>query len=56
MEKIDPFICTHVVYAFAILDPETLTIRPGDISVDIKKNGYVIFYKGYMKVLYVITH
>ena len=36
---INPFLCTHVVYAFAILDPDTLEIIPGDNDIDVVANG-----------------
>ena len=26
-EHIDPFLCTHLIYAFAYIDNETLTIK-----------------------------
>lgn len=26
-ENIDPFLCTHIIYAFAYIDNHTLTIR-----------------------------
>ena len=33
-EDIDPTICTHVVYAFAVLDESKLLIKPSDTIVD----------------------
>ena len=33
-EDIDPSICTHVVYAFAVLDESKLLIKPSDTIVD----------------------
>ncbi len=42
VDQIDPYLCTHVVYAFAVLDPVTLTIQSGDPIVDIAENGWVI--------------
>jgi len=36
---IDPFLCTHVVYAFAVLDPDTLEITPGNPEFDVVANG-----------------
>ena len=37
-EDTDPTVCTHVVYAFAVLDPTDLTIKPQDEWADIR-NG-----------------
>lgn len=39
---IDPSLCTHINYAFAVLDPKTLTIKPHDSYTDIDngKNNY----------------
>lgn len=34
---LDPFACTHLVYAFATLDPHTFTIMPQDEEYDIVK-------------------
>ncbi|KAF5303798.1 hypothetical protein FQR65_LT08134 [Abscondita terminalis] len=39
-EDIDPNLCTHVVYGFAVLDPNTLTIKPHDSWADIDNNFY----------------
>lgn len=33
-EKIDANLCTHVVYSFAVLDPNSLTIRMHEPSLD----------------------
>ena len=33
-EDIDPSICTHVVYAFAVLDESKLLMKPSDTIVD----------------------
>ena len=38
-EDIDPSLCTHVVYAFALLDETELVIKPYDTFVD------SVFYK-----------
>ena len=60
MDRIDPFLCTHVVYAFAVLDPVTLTIQSGDPTVDVAENGYVIQYinlvRPYGGVLFYLSH
>lgn len=34
-EDIDPNLCTHITYGFAVLDPNTLTIKPHDSWADI---------------------
>nr|CAI5856018.1 unnamed protein product [Callosobruchus analis] len=36
---IDPKLCTHINYAFAVLDADTLTIKPRDPWIDIDNNG-----------------
>ena len=38
VEDIDPFVCTHIIYAFAILD-ENSTIQPLDPCNDLDENG-----------------
>ncbi|XP_061712227.1 probable chitinase 10 isoform X1 [Cydia pomonella] len=37
---IDPSLCTHVVYAFAVLDADTLVMKPHDTSLDIENKFY----------------
>uniref|UniRef100_A0AAG5DHK2 chitinase n=1 Tax=Anopheles atroparvus TaxID=41427 RepID=A0AAG5DHK2_ANOAO len=39
-EDIDPDLCTHVVYGFAVLDREGLTIKPHDSWADIDNRFY----------------
>lgn len=34
-ENIDPTLCTHIVYAYAGLDPNELKIKPFDPTADI---------------------
>lgn len=34
---LDPFACTHLVYAFATMDPHSFTIMPQDEEYDIVK-------------------
>lgn len=54
---IDPELCTHIVYGFAVLDGDQLTIKPHDSWADIDNNFYekVIAYKKYgIKVLIAI--
>ena len=34
-ESVDPDLCTHIVYGFAVLDSNTLTIKPHDTWADI---------------------
>lgn len=33
-------LCTHIIYAFAVSDPETFTIRPADEWADIENKYY----------------
>nr|QPD99037.1 putative chitinase 1 [Tityus serrulatus] len=39
-EDIDPFLCTHIIYAFAGLDSKDLIIKPGDENVDVNKGTF----------------
>lgn len=46
-EEIDSRLCTHIVYGFAVLDSEKLTIKPHDSWADIDNKFYerVVAYK-----------
>ncbi|KAK9881823.1 hypothetical protein WA026_017335 [Henosepilachna vigintioctopunctata] len=46
-DDIDPSLCTHITYGFAVLDPNNLTLKPHDSWADIDNNFYtkVIAYK-----------
>ena len=37
---INPKLCTHLIYAFAVLDGENLSIKPGDNWLDVEKGHY----------------
>lgn len=37
---IDTKLCTHIIYSFAVLDDETLTMKVGDKVIDIDKKMY----------------
>lgn len=39
-ENIDPFLCTHIIYAFAKLDEKSLTMQPADPNADIKLESF----------------
>lgn len=39
-ENLDPTLCTHGIYAYASLDPQTLTMKPFDPWIDITNNLY----------------
>lgn len=39
-KHIDPTLCTHIVYAYAALDPQTLTIRPSNPKNDMTDGFY----------------
>ncbi|XP_022243409.1 probable chitinase 10 [Limulus polyphemus] len=39
-EDIDPTLCTHINYAFAILDPSTMTLKPHDTWADLDNSFY----------------
>ncbi|KAF7994541.1 hypothetical protein HCN44_004013 [Aphidius gifuensis] len=46
-EDIDPDLCTHIIYGFAVLDSSTLTIKTHDSWADIDNKFYerVVAYK-----------
>lgn len=37
-EHLDPRLCTHIIYAFASLEPETLSLQPFDTWADIESS------------------
>lgn len=39
-EMIDTNLCTHIIYQYAVLDDETLTMKVGDKLIDIDKKMY----------------
>lgn len=39
-EDIDPELCTHVIYAFAVIDPNTYTMKMHDSWADIDNHFY----------------
>ncbi|CAH1396474.1 unnamed protein product [Nezara viridula] len=39
-DNIDPYACTHVIYAFASVDPLTSKLLPLDEEYDVVKGGY----------------
>ena len=41
-EDIDIQLCTHIVYGFAVLNPQTLQIRAHDSWIDFDKGKLVI--------------
>ena len=43
VENIDVNICTHLVYAFAVLDPTTLTMKIYDEWLDVTLGNYKNF-------------
>jgi chitinase len=43
VDNIDPFLCTDLVYSFAVLNGSTYTIQIYDPWVDIDNNGYANF-------------
>lgn len=40
-EDLDPFACTHVIYAFATIDPHTFNMISNDDEFDIIQGGYI---------------
>lgn len=52
-EDIDPELCTHIIYGFAVLDGGTLTIKPHDSWADLDNKFYervIAFRKKGIKV------
>lgn len=41
INDVDPELCTHIIYAFAVLDPSRLTIKPHDSWADIDNSEYL---------------
>ncbi|XP_052133150.1 chitinase-3-like protein 1 [Frankliniella occidentalis] len=39
-DNVDPFACTHLLYAFASIDPHSFRIVPQDEEYDLVKGGY----------------
>lgn len=39
-EEVDPYACTHVIYAFASIDPHTFSIIARDEDYDVVQGGY----------------
>lgn len=42
-EDIDPFACTHLIYAFATIDPHSYELIPRDEEYDVVQGGYRAF-------------
>ena len=40
---IDPSLCTHIVYAYAVMDKDNLIVKPGDEWLDVEKNNIKSF-------------
>lgn len=43
-EDVDPFACTHVMYAFASIDPHTYQIMPRDEEYDVVQGTFTLIY------------
>lgn len=43
IDNIDPDLCTHIIYAFAVLDPNKMLIKPHDSWADIDNQFYEKF-------------
>lgn len=41
-DDIDPSLCTHIAYGFAVLDPNSLTIKPHDSWADIDNGSLLL--------------
>ena len=44
-ENIDESLCTHIVYGFAVLNPNTMKIRPHDGWADISNSEYCLPFR-----------
>lgn len=40
VDKLDPFECTHIIYAFAVLDKQTYEMKVFDTWADLDNGGY----------------
>jgi GH18 family chitinase len=40
VNDVNPFLCTHIIYSFAVLDNKTLTLKPSDECTDIDNKFY----------------
>lgn len=43
-DNIDPTLCTHIVYGFAVLDSTRLLIKPHDTWADYDNSGCCLFF------------
>lgn len=43
IDNIDPDLCTHIIYAFAVLDPNKMLIKPHDSWADIDNRKYFFY-------------
>lgn len=41
-EQLDSRLCTHIVYAFATLEPERLIMKEFDMWADIENSKYAV--------------
>ncbi len=39
VENIDPMLCTHIIYGYAVLDSVTHSIQSRDIDLDPEEGG-----------------
>lgn len=46
-DDIDDSLCTHIIYGFAVLDAETLTIKPYDTWADLDNSEQRFFFQFY---------
>lgn len=46
-DAIDPFLCTHLIYSFAKIDPVTFTMLPSDATLDLGEYAWSV--NGYKK-------
>jgi hypothetical protein len=44
-ESLNPFLCTHIIYYQAQLDPLSTNIVPGNPNLDLKKRGKALSRK-----------
>ena len=55
-ENVDPNLCTHVIYAFAMLDPTDLVIRSPDPWTDLDNSKLIAHSRHLCSVLTFISY
>ncbi|OWR48578.1 hypothetical protein KGM_206219 [Danaus plexippus plexippus] len=48
LSDLDPSLCTHLVYSFAVLDEKTNEIKSSDVGLDVENKDTTVGYKGFV--------